>query len=559
MLRPDRAFFLSDLRLDVGDLLTNLSAHAFAASKLAPELLLKGWFMTVTTGAALSRQEAAERFDLLVADVREYAVFVVSKDGTIMCWNPGAERLLGYQANEVVGQHFSRFFVPEDIRSGQPEHELKKSLAEGRADSVCWHVRKNGSRFWCKTTITPLFDENKQARSLARVMHDLTDSEANAAETRRANDLADANRSREEFMALLSHELRNPLSPILNAVAILQSLTTDDPIVQQATAVIERQVGIMVRLVDDLLDVGRITKGKLRLLTEPVELRLIVNGAAESARPLIEARKHEFSVSLPMKPIWVEGDAGRLEQTFVNLLNNAANYTNPGGAIRVSLRQEADEAVVVVKDNGIGIAAETLPRIFEIFGQIDTGTKRSHAGLGIGLALVASIIEMHGGRVQAQSAGLGEGSEFTVRLPVLAEQPAKRPAVAKLKPAVKEEPLQILIVEDNIDSGDTLAMLLRLEGHEVLLVRSGSMAIEAAPAFSPDVVLCDIGLPGVDGYEVARALRAMPQFKTTLLCALTGFTPSAADRDRPRPSGFDHHFVKPLALDKLLEILKTAR
>lgn len=515
--------------------------------------------MTGTTDGALSRQEAAERFDLLVADVREYAVFVVAQDGTIMCWNPGAERLLGYQSNEVVGHHFSRFFIPEDIRSGRPEHELKKSLADGRADSVCWHVRKDGTCFWCKTTITPLFDENKQARSFARVMHDLTESEANAAETKRADNLAEVNRSREEFMALLSHELRNPLSPILNAVAILQNMASDDPIVQQASAVIERQIGLMVRLVDDLLDVGRITKGKLRLVTEPVELRLILNRATESARPLIEARKHEFFVSLPIKPIWVEGDAGRLEQAFVNLLHNAANYTNPSGEIRVSVRQDGDEAVVLVKDNGIGIASESLPRIFEMFGQIDTGTKRSHAGLGIGLALVGSIVEMHGGRVRAHSAGLGSGSEFTVRLPALAEPPENRPAVAKLQPVVKEDALQILIVEDNIDSGDTLAMLLRLEGHEVLLVRSGSTAIEAAPAFSPDVVLCDIGLPGVDGYEVARALRAMPQFENILLCALTGFTPSEADRERPQQSGFDHHFVKPLALDKLLGILKTAR
>ena len=516
--------------------------------------------MTGTADGALSRQEAVERFDLLVADVREYAVFVTAPDGIIMCWNPGAERLLGYQSNEVVGQHFSRFFTPDDIRSGQPEYELKRSLAEGRADAVCWHVRKDGTRFWCKSTITPLFDENKQVRSFARVMHDLTDSEAQTAETKRANDLADANRSREAFMALLSHELRNPLSPILNAVAILQSMKTDDPIVQQASAVIERQIGLMVRLVDDLLDVGRITKGKLRIVKESVELRVIVNRAAESTRSIIEARKHEFSLALPMRPLWVEGDAGRLEQVFVNLLLNAANYTNPAGLIRVSLRQDGDEAVVLIQDNGIGIAPETLPHIFEMFGQINMGAaNRSHAGLGIGLALVGSIVEMHGGRVQAHSSGLGTGSEFTVRLPTLPAPPATLRAEVKLQPIVREESLRILIVEDNIDSGDTLGLLLRLEGHEVLLVRSGSTAIEAAPAFLPDVVLCDIGLPGVDGYEVARALCAMPQFEHTLLCALTGFTPSEADRERPRQSGFDHHFVKPLALDKLLGILKTAR
>ncbi len=313
----------------------------------------------------------------MVADVREYAIYVVAPDGIILCWNPGAERLLGYQSNEIVGQHFSRFFSDEDIRGGQPEHELKASRANGRTDSVRWHVRKDDTRFWCASTITPLFDENKQIRSFARVMHDLTDTEAQAAQMKRADDLGEANRSREEFMALLSHELRNPLSPILNALGILQGIKTDDPIVQQAGSVIERQIGHMVRLVDDLLDVSRITKGKLRLVKEPVELRVIVNRATESARPLIEARKHEFSVALPMQPIWIDADAGRLEQVLVNLLHNAANYTNPPGLIRVVVKQETDEAVVRIQDNGIGIAAEMLPHIFEMFSQVDDGKLKS--------------------------------------------------------------------------------------------------------------------------------------------------------------------------------------
>jgi PAS domain S-box-containing protein len=514
--------------------------------------------MMVTNDGALSRKEVDERFDLLVADVREYAVFIVAPDGTIMCWNPGAERLLGYQSNEVVGQHFSRFFSDEDVRNGQPEHELKTSLASGRADAVRWHVRKDGTRFSCNSTVTPLFDENKQLRSFVRVMHDLTDTEAQVAQTKRADDLAEANRSREEFMALLSHELRNPLAPILNSVSILRAIKTDDPIVQQASSVIERQVGQMVRLVDDLLDVGRITKGKLRLVKEPVELRVIVNRAAESARPLIEARKHEVSVALPMAPIWIDGDAGRLEQVFVNLLRNAANYTNPPGFIRVDVKKEEDEAVVVIQDNGIGIAAEMLPHIFEIFSQIDTGNlKRSHTGLGIGLALVGTVIEMHGGRVQAHSSGLDKGSEFTVRLPTLADAPVRISEPADMNRNEKGRSLRILIVEDNIDSGDTLSTLLRLEGHDVLLVRSGTTALETGPAFRPEVVLCDIGLPGIDGYEVARRFRDLPQFKDVLMCALTGFTPSEADRDRPRQAGFNHHFVKPLKLEALMKLLET--
>ena len=257
-----------------------------------------------------------------------------SRTGSLLCWNPGAERLFGYRSDEIIGQHFSRFFSPEDVRNGQPEHELKTASDEGRSDSVRWQVRKDGTRFWCQSIVTPLLDETKQARSFARVMHDLTESQATEAQRKRADGLAEANRSKEEFMALLSHELRSPLSPILNALSILRQMRTDDPIIEQAGNIIDRQVGQMVRLVDDLLDISRITKGKLRLTKEQVELRVVVNHAAETARPLMDARKHEFSVSLPTEPIWVEADPARLEQVVVNLLNNAAKYTDTGGLIR---------------------------------------------------------------------------------------------------------------------------------------------------------------------------------------------------------------------------------
>jgi PAS domain S-box-containing protein len=514
--------------------------------------------MKLPNDDSLSRKDLEDRFDLLIADVREYAIFVVAPDGTIMSWNPGAERLLGYQSTEIVGQHFSRFFSEEDIVSGQPEHELRASRAAGQSDSVCWHVRKDGTRFWCSSTITPLFDENRRLSTFARVMHDLTDADAQTAQKKHSDDLVESNRGREEFMALLSHELRNPLSPILNALSILQGIKTSDPLVQQAASVIERQVGHMVRLVDDLLDVSRIGKGKLRLVKEPVELRVIVNRAVESARPLIEARKHEFSVKLPMKPLWIDADAGRIEQVFVNLLHNAANYTNPSGLVRVVVSQEADEAVVKVQDNGIGIASETLPHIFKMFSQIDAINKpRSHAGLGIGLALVGAVVEMHGGSVQARSAGLGEGSDFTVRLPALGNPPARVSKAVSRKPKERGRPLRILIVEDNMDSGDTLSTLLRLEGHDVLLARSGITALETGPTFRPEVVLCDIGLPGIDGYEVARRLRAIPQFDGVMMCALTGFMPSEVDRDRPQRAGFNHYFVKPVQLDTLLRLLEA--
>ncbi len=505
----------------------------------------------------LSPQQLAERFDLLAADAKEYAIFLLGQEGRLICWNPGAERLFGYQSSEIIGHHFSRFFSPEDIRNGQPEHELKTALAEGRADSVRWQVRKDGSRFWCRAIVTPLRDEHKQVRSFARVLHDLTDSQAQDAQKKRADELAEANRSQEEFMALLSHELRNPLSPILNALSILRQMRTGDPIIEQAGNIINRQVVQMVRLVDDLLDISRMTKGKLRLTKENVDLRVVANRSAESARPLMDARKHDFSLSLPTGPVWVEADPARLEQIVVNLLNNAAKYTEAGGLIRMSVQQEGSEAVIRVRDNGVGIAPEMLPRIFDLFNQVEGTLSRSHGGLGIGLALVRKLVEMQEGRVQAQSGGLGKGSEFTVKLPLMADTSGQA-AKTVLEPGNPTgRPLRILVVEDNVDSADSLNLLLRLYGHEVQVARTGPTALEMASACRPDVVLLDIGLPGMDGYQVAQRLREKPEFKNVMVCALTGYTPSEADRQRQQQTGFDHYYVKPVVLETLLELFET--
>lgn len=513
--------------------------------------------MTTADETELSPQELGERFALLVADVREYAIYLVSLDGQVRCWNPGAERLFGYALPEIIGQHFSRLFSPEDVRSGQPEHELKMAADSGHAESVRWQIRKDGTRLWCHATTTPLFDENKQVRSFARVMHDLTEGQAQDAQRKRADDLAEANRSKEDFMALLSHELRNPLSPILSALNVQRLVKTDDPILQQAGAIIERQVKQMVRLVDDLLDVSRITKGKLRLDKQRVELRGIINSAAETVRPLLDARKHEFSVSLPTEPIWVKADPARLEQVVVNLLNNAAKYTNSGGLVRLSVSAADGEATIKVRDNGLGMPPDMLPRVFDLFTQVDHTLSRSHGGLGVGLALVRTLVEMHEGRVQAYSAGLSHGSEFTVILPALAKVPTPQKAVLQ-RTGPSGPSRRVLVVEDNVDAGDSLSLLLRLQGHEVLVARTGPSALEAASAFAPDVVLLDIGLPGMDGYQVAQRLREKPEFKKVLLCALTGWTPSDGDCDRPKQAGFDHHFVKPVNLKLLFEVLATA-
>jgi PAS domain S-box-containing protein len=504
----------------------------------------------------LSSQELSGRFDLLARDAKEYALFLVGLEGHLLCWNTGAERIFGYRSDEVLGKHFSLFFSPEDILTGEPEHELKTALADGRADSDCWQVRKDSSRFWCRANVTPVLGENKQIRSFARVMHDLTESEGMQAQRKRADGLAEANRSKEEFMALLSHELRSPLSPILNAVQILRQMKTNDPIIEQTGNIINRQVGVMVRLVDDLLDITRITKGKLRLTKEQVELRVVVNHAAESVRPLMDARKHDFSVSLPTEPIWVQADPARLEQVVVNLLNNAAKYTDTGGLIRMTAGQEGDDAVVRVRDNGVGIAPDVLPHVFELFTQVDGTLGRSYGGLGIGLALARSLVEMHEGRLQAFSAGIGQGCEFNVKLPVLLD-PSVRETKVRFEPGPSTgRSLRILVVEDNVDAGDTQSMLLRLYGHKVEVARNGPAALEMASGSRPDVVLLDIGLPGMDGYQVAKNLRQRSEFKDVMLCALTGFTPSEADRQKQQETGFDHYFVKPVPLSKLLELFK---
>jgi CheY-like chemotaxis protein len=288
-----------------------------------------------------------------------------------------------------------------------------------------------------------------------------------------------------------------------------------------------------------------------------VELRLAMNRAAETARPLIDARKHDFSLLLPTEPIWVEADPGRLEQIATNLLNNAAKYTDPGGLIWMSVSREGADAVVRVRDNGVGIAAETLPRVFDLFTQVEGSLSRSHGGLGVGLALVSTLVEMHGGTVRASSAGPGKGSEFTVTLPALPDT-AGQEVKTTLEPGKRTgRSLRVLVAEDNVDSADSLSLLLRLYGHEVFVARTGPAALEAAAAFRPEVVLLDIGLPGMDGYQVAKRLREKPDFKDVTLCALTGYTPSEADRLRPQQTRFDHHLVKPVSFQTLLDLFET--
>jgi signal transduction histidine kinase/DNA-binding response OmpR family regulator len=366
------------------------------------------------------------------------------------------------------------------------------------------------------------------------------------------HDIQEGDRRKSEFLAMLGHELRNPLAPIRSAVEVLRRQGLDHPGLRTARDMIDRQVQLMVRLVDDLLDVARITRGKIQLRKEPVEMAAVAARAVETSRPLIDERRHALTVSVPDEPLWVAGDAARLAQVIANLLNNAAKYTEPGGRIELAVGRDGDCAVVRVRDTGVGLPPETLSSVFDLFTQVDRSLDRAQGGLGIGLTLVRRLVELHGGRVEAHSAGAGQGSEFIVTLPCLtdAPQPAAEPPPARVEAG---GPRRVLVVDDNVDGAESLATLLKLLGHEVHVAHDGPAALRATADVRPEVVFLDIGLPGMDGYEVARRLRR-PGRNEALLVALTGYGQDE-DRRRSREAGFDHHLVKPVDPAVLEELL----
>jgi signal transduction histidine kinase/DNA-binding response OmpR family regulator len=370
--------------------------------------------------------------------------------------------------------------------------------------------------------------------------------------------IQEADHRKDEFLAMLAHELRNPLAPIRTGLDLLALAGADPDVVSP----MRRQVVHLAHLVDDLLDVSRITRGTIDLRVQEVDVTKIVAGAVETSRPLIEARGHDLSVSLPSGPLRVKGDPVRLTQVLTNLLNNAAKYTPDRGSVSVSAEEEGGEVVLRICDTGSGIAPDMLPRVFDLFVQADRSLDRAQGGLGIGLTLVRRLVEMHGGTVQAFSEGLGMGSELVVRLPAVA---AERGEVPEQSPETEESSMsdgesaarRVLVVDDNADAAGTLAMLLRLGGHEVRVAHDGNAALEAARPFAPEVVLLDIGLPGLDGYEVARRMRSRPETAGALLVAVSGYG-QEEDRRRSREAGFDHHLIKPVDFQVLRDVLNRA-
>jgi PAS domain S-box-containing protein len=505
---------------------------------------------------------AEEQHRLLMGCVTDHAIFLLDLLGRVTTWNVGAERIFAYSQAEIVGQNFSCFFTAEDIQTNVPERELQKAATAGQANDDRWLVRKGGARLWCNGVTTALWDEEGRLRGFARVLRDGTEQKRlEEALHRRAEQLAQEVRQKDEFLAVLAHELRNPLAPVRNALQVIRLGSHDAALVEQMRAMAERQVVYMTHLVDDLLDLSRISRGLLRLRKEPLDVALPVQQAVEGAQPLVWERGLTLSVSLPAEPVYVEADPTRLQQVVGNLLSNAAKYTDPGGQVWLTARQEGGDLVLRVRDTGIGIPPDMLPRIFDLFVQAERRLKRSQGGLGIGLTLVRRLVEMHGGTVTAHSDGPGRGSKFIVRLPAVPEDRREELLRKQSNDPQAVAPTaarRILVVDDNVDAARSLAVLLRLEGHEVRVAPHGPAALAAAQAEPPEMVILDLGMPGMDGFEVARRLRGQPRLRETLLVALTGWA-QEEDRRRCYEAGFDGHLPKPVDLGALRQFFAHPR
>jgi signal transduction histidine kinase/CheY-like chemotaxis protein len=462
-------------------------------------------------------------------------VVVVSADGVIRYVNPAAETLLGRPAGELVGALFGR-----PLTAGETtEIELCSALYRGTASSSFPYPI-------AEMRVVEIEWEGQPAFLIT--LRDITERK-------------EAVRRRDEFLAMLAHELRNPLAPILNAVHLMRRYGLPSAELEQARAIIQRQSEHLARLLDDLLDLSRVMHGKIELRTQVLDLRDILNDALQSSRSLIDQRRHQLTITLPDGPIYVDADSTRLTQVIVNLLTNAAKYTEPGGRIEIALRREGSQGVLSIKDTGMGIPPSQLANIFEPFMQLDTSLERKRGGLGLGLTLVRRLLELHGGTITANSAGLDQGSEFVIRLPCTEQpastschQPQYETSSNQLTPAV--HPRKILLIEDNQDGREMLRDLLRSWGHQVIDVGDGLDGLNAMRRQLPDVALVDVGLPGLDGYELARQVRALPNGDKVCLIAVTGYG-QPEDRRRAQEAGFDAHLVKPVDIYKLEQLLAS--
>lgn len=500
--------------------------------------------------AEAALREGEEKFRT-VAETTASAMFI--HQGALCLYvNPAAEVMTGYTRDELLAMSFWDIVHPDYKAAVRERGLLRTQQALDPARYEFKILTKQGEERWVDLAVGTI--QYKGSPAIMGTAYDIT--ERRRAEEDRAQLLQEAraaNRHKDEFLATLAHELRNPLAPIRNALAVLRMLGFDNPALARARDIIDRQVHHMVRIIDDLLDVSRIEHGKIALHPEMLNLVPVIHQAVESCSHLITARSHKLTVSLPSDPLILQGDPTRIEQILCNLLTNAAKYTPSGGHIRLAVESQDQEIIIRVQDNGIGIAPEMLPRIFELFTQASPSLDYPHGGLGIGLTLVRYLAQLHGGRVAAFSAGLGKGSEFVVRLPAQKPAPLLPPPRNDFINPARGPARRILIIEDHGDSRETLQILLQLWGHSVEAAETGSEGLAKAAHTTPDIALIDVGLPGMNGYEVAQRLRHLLGNRSFLV-ALTGYGQSE-DVQRALNAGFHMHLVKPVHADTLSAIL----
>jgi PAS domain S-box-containing protein len=473
-------------------------------------------------------RQSEERFRLLVEGVKDYAIFMLDPEGRVTSWNSGAQRIQGYKAQEIIGRHFSAFYPQEAIDKKWPEQELAMAREHGRFEDEGPRLRKDGTTFWANVVVTPLYDREGILIGYAQVTRDLTDRE-------RVEALEKAERQTSEFLAMLAHELRNPLAPINNALHLLARKPAADATEQWVREVLQRQTAQMTRLVDDLLDVSRITRSAIALNKQPLDVRSVVRAAVDGATQWMQARGYQLSVELAQdEALTVWADEARLTQVLQNLLNNAAKDTREGGQVAVSARREDGEVVVAVKDNAIGMDAEPLQSAFD-------------------LTLVQRLVRLHGGTVQVRSAGIDRGSEFIVRLPAVdAAARSMTPKEAR-RPST---PRRVLVIDDNNDAANALRQLLENDGHQVKVAHDGASGLALAREYRPEYLLLDIGLPRLSGYDIAASVRSDPVLKDTTIVAITGYG-QLHDRARTAAVGFDHHLTKPVEFSALQELFRA--
>jgi PAS domain S-box-containing protein len=492
--------------------------------------------------------EANERLRLLIDSVSDYAICMVDQNGYVRSWNDGARAIYGFTAAEAIGRHFALFYTSDEHGRDRPGDDLALAARRGRVEHEDWHVRKDGSEFWAHVMLSALPGGNGGEQSFVKITRDMT-------ARRRLEELEASSRRMNEFLALLGHELRNPLAPIRNAVSILKLKACDDAEVTRSRQIVDRQLAHLTRLVDDLLEAGRVSSGKIRLTTTTVDIADVVHLSVEASQPLCDERAQRIDVKANGQRLFVNGDPTRLVQALNNLLNNASKFSPPNSTITLEVGPRGGSVLVRVTDEGRGISSEALGTVFDLFVQEHPpGAHPDEGGLGIGLTLVRAIAELHGGHVEAKSGGAGRGSAFSLWLP-LAEPPANGAPAGGTPSAVASRQLDVLVVDDNRDSADSMTLLVDMLGHHARAAYDGPGALDSFEAHRPQVVLLDLSMPGMTGFDVIRRMR--DDGNRVIVAAMTGLG-SDEDIARTRAAGFDAHLVKPVDLPELERVLALA-